>query len=190
MAVDQNRRAEFAMHAGKEFAQLTMIRFVKRFDPAQGCIDRKTLVVDFPRIPHHARDGAEAARDTHRTSIGERGKPSVEHPGIEFIRFAVHVNGFPGKPDILQSATIKTMTTASSANAGYAHGWAVNEANNWWHGGSLPGTITIMVRTSGGFCWAALTNTRRPDSGMNGELDQMMWNVVGKVSTWPTFDLF
>ena len=109
---------------------------------------------------------------------------------IDLIRFAVHVDGFPGKLDILNSASIQTMTTASTANSGYARGWAVNAARNWWHGGSLPGTSTIMVRTSGRFCWAALTNTRRPDSGIGGELDQMMWNVIGKVTSWPAFDLF
>ena len=36
---------------------------------------------------------------------------------IDLTRFAVHVNGFPGKPDILQSATIQTMTTPSAVGA-------------------------------------------------------------------------
>jgi hypothetical protein len=82
------------------------------------------------------------------------------------------------------------MTTASTANAGYAKGWNVNRYNNWWHGGSLPGTSTIMVRTSGRFCWAALTNTRKSKSNLAGDLDQLMWQMVGKITVWPSHDLF
>ena len=104
---------------------------------------------------------------------------------IDLVRFAVHVNGFAGEPDILRGATIDIMKTASPANPAYAKGWAVNSAGNWWHGGSLPGTQTILARTAGGDCWSALTNTRRPDSGIGRELDQMMWDAVGKVTAWP-----
>jgi len=70
-------------------------------------------------------------------------------------------------------------------NSGYARGWAVNNAPNWWHSGSLPGTTTIMVRTASGFCWAALTNTRatgQPDIGL--ALDNMVWDMARKVSAW------
>ena len=54
-----------------------------------------------------------------------------------------------------------------------------NGEGNWWHNGSLPGTTTIMVRTSRGMCWAALTNTRsQPSSEINAPLDQTMWNTL------------
>ena len=43
------------------------------------------------------------------------------------------------------------MTTASASNAGYAKGWEVNRANNWWHNGNLPGAATIAVEGSLGF---------------------------------------
>jgi CubicO group peptidase (beta-lactamase class C family) len=108
----------------------------------------------------------------------------------DLVRLAVRVDGFPTKPDILKASTLKTMTTPSPANAGYAKGWLVNSANNWWHNGSLPGSITIMVRTSGGFCWAALTNTRKPNSDIALAQDKMMWEMVGKITTWPQRDLF
>lgn len=45
----------------------------------------------------------------------------------------VHVDGFPVKPDVLSARSIAAMTAPSSANAGYACGWLVNSANNWWH---------------------------------------------------------
>jgi CubicO group peptidase (beta-lactamase class C family) len=108
----------------------------------------------------------------------------------DLVRFLVHVDGFPTRTDILQRSTLEVMTTASEANAGYAKGWSVNKANNWWHNGSLPGTSTLMVRTSGGFCWAALTNTRHPNSTMGADLDTLMWNIVRTPSAWPAGDLF
>jgi CubicO group peptidase (beta-lactamase class C family) len=106
----------------------------------------------------------------------------------DLVRFLVRVDKFPGKTDILKPGTIQVMTTSSAASAGYAKGWCVNKYNNWWHSGSLPGTNTIMVRTSHNFCWAALTNTRAP--GLGEDLDRMVWDMVGKIRTWPEYDLF
>lgn len=96
----------------------------------------------------------------------------------DLATFAMHVDGFTTTPNILSLDTIQRMVRPSAVNPGYAKGWNVNIADNWWHTGSLPGTSTIMVRTSGGFCWAALTNTRRPDSDIGAALDNMVWNMV------------
>ena len=108
----------------------------------------------------------------------------------DLVRFLVRVDGFPTKPDILKPDTLQTMTTASAASPGYAKGWCVNKYHNWWHMGSLPGTITVMVRTSGQFCWAALTNTRTTKSPMGADLDALMWQMVGKITRWPDRDMF
>jgi hypothetical protein len=108
----------------------------------------------------------------------------------DLVRLLVRVDGFAARPDILSAATIREMTTGSSANAGYAKGWIVNRNDNWWHDGSLPGSITLMVRTSAGMCWAALTNTRQPGTQMALDLDRLIWNMVGKVTEWPQGDLF
>jgi CubicO group peptidase (beta-lactamase class C family) len=103
----------------------------------------------------------------------------------DLVLFLNHVDGFKSTPNILKSETIKAMTTPSPVNSGYARGWFVNNARNWWHDGGLPGTTTIMVRTASGFCWAALTNTRAPsEPGMGLALDDMVWNMVHKVSAW------
>jgi CubicO group peptidase (beta-lactamase class C family) len=102
----------------------------------------------------------------------------------DLVQFAMHVDGFAAPPNILKPDTIRTMTTGSSANAGYAKGWSVNKANNWWHNGSLPGTSTLVVRTHSGFCWAAFTNTRRSDSALDGDLDKLIWTMVGQVKGW------
>ena len=108
----------------------------------------------------------------------------------DLVRLLVRVDGFASKPDLLKPETLRAMTTAPPNNPGYARGWMVNPANNWWHNGSLPGTTSIMVRTSGGMCWAALTNTRKPQSQIGLDLDRLVWNMVGKVSAWPAIDLF
>ena len=109
----------------------------------------------------------------------------------ELVQFLNHVAGAPGIPALLKPATIKIMTTPAPANppgdARDARGWMVrnNGAGNWWHNGSLPGTTTIMVRTSTGFSWAGLCNTRsEPSNEINAALDQLMWNMVRTVPSW------
>jgi CubicO group peptidase (beta-lactamase class C family) len=102
----------------------------------------------------------------------------------DLVQFFMHVSGFAPPANILNRQTIQTMTTASAANAGYAKGWAVNRADNWWHGGSLPGTATIAVRTHSGFCWAAFANTRRLHSPLEPDLDKLIWNMVHEVKSW------
>lgn len=107
---------------------------------------------------------------------------------IDLVRFGVHVD--KKAPDVIKAGSVDFMLTPSTVYSGYAKGWSVNNVPNWWHGGSLPGTRTIFVRTSSGFTWAALTNTRATAGNMSGDLDQMMWDLVGKVGTWPAHNLF
>jgi CubicO group peptidase (beta-lactamase class C family) len=102
----------------------------------------------------------------------------------DLVQFFMHVDGFAAPANILQSQTIRTMTTASTANPHYAKGWEVNAADNWWHNGSLPGSTTIAVRTHSGFCWAAFTNTRRSNSSIGIDLDKLVWTMVREVKAW------
>jgi CubicO group peptidase (beta-lactamase class C family) len=98
----------------------------------------------------------------------------------DLVQFLMHVSGFATPPNILKPETVAIMTAPSDANAGYAKGWMVNRANNWWHGGSLPGTATIAVRTHSGFCWAAFANIRCS----NINLDKLVWDMVREVKSW------
>jgi CubicO group peptidase (beta-lactamase class C family) len=100
----------------------------------------------------------------------------------DLVQFAMHVSGFTAPPNILRPETIRAMTMPTKAGPEYAKGWSVNKYDNWWHGGSLPGTGTIMVRTHGGFCWAAFVNTRRPKN--DGDIDGFVWKMVGAVPAW------
>ena len=102
----------------------------------------------------------------------------------DLAMFASHVDGQSETRNILKPGSIQEMTTASSANVGYAKGWAVNRVPNWWHTGSLPGTTSIMVRTASGFCWAALAKSREASGDTGGAMDQMMWDMVRQVKRW------
>lgn len=108
------------------------------------------------------------------------------------VRFLVHIDGFSTRRDFLRRQTIQNMTSPSRANSGYACGWSVNEAGNWWHVGLLPGTRALMVRGSGEFNWAILTNSRGPDGNdVGGDLDRIVWKAIHDSSTrWPKTDLF
>lgn len=100
----------------------------------------------------------------------------------DLVRFLTHVDGFTTTPDLLHETTIQSMTTASQANRSYACGFSVNARPNWWHGGSLPGTSALVVRTASGMCWAALANARA--KGIDAALDRLMWQIARAVPEW------
>lgn len=102
----------------------------------------------------------------------------------DLVRFLVHVDGFPDVPNILRPETVQIMTVPTRANADYAKGWSVSRFGNWWHEGGLPGSTAVAVRTHGDFCWAALANSHRPNSSIDGDLDALVWTMVGKVKSW------
>jgi CubicO group peptidase (beta-lactamase class C family) len=102
----------------------------------------------------------------------------------DLVQFLLHVSGYTTPPNILEPQSIRTMTTGSAANPRYAKGWSVNTLDNWWHGGSLPGTSTIVVRTHSGFCWAAFGNSRRWNSSLDYDLDGLVWDMVRQVKSW------
>lgn len=106
----------------------------------------------------------------------------------DLARFLVHVDGFQTKIDILKPETIKIMTNSNSN--GYAMGWCVNNYNNWWHAGSLQGSLSFMVRANSGLCMVALINTRQVNSSMEENLDKLTWDMVGQIKKWPSIDLF
>jgi CubicO group peptidase (beta-lactamase class C family) len=53
----------------------------------------------------------------------------------DLVQFLMQVSGFATPPNILKPETIAIMTAPSNANSGYAKGWVVDKANNWWHSG-------------------------------------------------------
>lgn len=108
----------------------------------------------------------------------------------ELVRFGVHVDGNGPPADLLEEASLQAMTTPSSANKGYARGWAVNRAGNWWHMGSLNGSASILIRSHSGYSCAVLVNTRRRNDDFKRDLDRLSWQVLRHIREWPSHDLF
>lgn len=109
----------------------------------------------------------------------------------DLMKLLCAIDRFDTRPDILTKATIDTMTKPSIASSNYACGIGVNQYNNWWHMGSLPGTTSEIVRNGNGqINWAILLNTRDQASNINSAVDNLVWNVLPYITSWPTFDLF
>jgi CubicO group peptidase (beta-lactamase class C family) len=168
---------------GRPYREFVQEEILARCGVRDMRISGNTLNQRLPEEVFYYGQGGENPYDMNVTRMDSHGGWLATPRDL--VLFLTHVDGFKSTPNILKPETIKLMTTPGAVNAGYARGWAVNNAPNWWHNGSLPGTITIMVRTASGFCWAALTNTRttgQPDMGL--ALDNMVWDMVHKVSAW------
>jgi N-acyl-D-amino-acid deacylase len=119
---------------------------------------------------------------------------------VDLLRFMTAVDGLDTRPDVLQAATLKQMVARPSPPLWvgwdwfYSTGWFVRPINNeanWWHGGSMPGTSALLVRTYHGLTWAAVFNSRPSNPGaFDTELDNTMWQAFNGVTAWPTYDLF
>lgn len=116
----------------------------------------------------------------------------------DLVRFATALDGGKG-PAALEPETVEMMTSRPGpplwANSEYYYGmgWLVRPVRsdaNWWHSGGIPGTKALLVRTYHGIAWAVLLNSRPNDPGLGSELDDLMWEGVRSVSTWPAHDLF
>lgn len=100
----------------------------------------------------------------------------------DIVRIFMNCPATGSATGLLRENTVEEMLAVSTANPGYASGWAVNKARHRWHAGSLPGATTIAVRTAGGMCWAGFANSRSGD--INLALDQMMWRMAKAVPAW------
>jgi len=120
---------------------------------------------------------------------------------VDLLRFIAAVDGRADPPDILSRATIDTMVArpaiAEWADSPYyyAMGWLVRPQGddaNWWHGGALAGTKTLLVRTHHGLAWAILTNTSPLNvaGDLMADFDRALWEGIGGVTAWPEHDLF
>jgi D-alanyl-D-alanine carboxypeptidase len=123
---------------------------------------------------------------------------------VDLVRFAVHVDNFSPPPDILTPVSMTTMITPTTArklggqDPRYAKGWWL-WGQGWLHDGDLPGSLSLLIRSSNGFCWAALVNTRRANTPMEADLDDMMRRLFEDTKSgkrvvppgqWPAQDLF
>jgi CubicO group peptidase (beta-lactamase class C family) len=116
---------------------------------------------------------------------------------IDLLRFVVKVDGRASPPDILSAGLVAEMTSNGATlcpdgSCYYAGGWVVRPVQNgatWSHGGDLPGTKSILVRSFYNISWVALFNTSAPNSFI-GELDAALWQSLNGMTSFPTQDLF
>ncbi|WP_223166434.1 serine hydrolase domain-containing protein [Nonomuraea sp. SYSU D8015] len=115
---------------------------------------------------------------------------------VDLVRFAKVLDA-PGA--VLNSTSIARMvakpeTGVTEDGAWYGAGLWVRQVTghlNTWHSGGLPGTYTYTARLQNGFTYAALFN-RGEESG-SPDFDVLSPRIneqIGKVTTWPTTDLF
>lgn len=125
---------------------------------------------------------------------------------VEMVRIASNLDNPAAADAVLNQTSVNRMFSLPTSypppynpgNVYYAQGWQVIDFGsahfNTWHGGSLPGTSSYIVRTWQG--WDYVVNLNRRDEtgqiGIQGVIDNAMWNVRGQIadSEWPTHDLF
>ncbi|GEM56466.1 hypothetical protein B0A58_13755 [Flavobacterium branchiophilum NBRC 15030 = ATCC 35035] len=105
----------------------------------------------------------------------------------DYVKLMAYMDGFGHTEDVLLPETIQKMTTPSAQNQNYASGWAVNSNNNWWHTGSLPGTVSEMIRGSNGFNWVVLCNSSSESPNIFSDLDNLLWPIINNSDiNWKT----
>ena len=116
----------------------------------------------------------------------------------DLLRFLTAVDGEPGRPDVLEAATVERMTAppggAPIDTAYYAMGWEVRPATGdrpeaWWHAGDLPGTTASLMR-SGRTAWALLLNGTAWGRTAHAEIRAALEAAASDVEAWPEHDLF
>jgi CubicO group peptidase (beta-lactamase class C family) len=137
------------------------------------------------RAPNEVKYYSEDQRDPYGMNVARMDSHGgwIATPN-DLTAFFVHIDGFKDTDQLLNDESLRTMTTPSAPNPNYAKGFFVNPQSNWWHGGVLPGTQTISVRTHSDFCWSAFTNTRSRFQDMGLSLDQLVWHMVLSVADW------
>jgi CubicO group peptidase (beta-lactamase class C family) len=111
---------------------------------------------------------------------------------IDLVRFLVHVDGLPSKPDIISANSHKLMTTDSGIKDGsgndpnYGFGWGTPQ----WHNGSLDGTISFMEVLSNGYTYSVIANTRPANDFYAFNMSGAVKKIINSVSSWPSYDLF
>ncbi|MCF8336085.1 MAG: beta-lactamase family protein [Bacteroidales bacterium] len=108
----------------------------------------------------------------------------------ELLKFLVHIDGFPGKKDILSQKTLNQMIYSKP---GYRPiGWVSTTYNGTWRrSGSLAGTSALLKRCNNGFSWVMLLNTSNGQGhDFTYKIDEVMSKFIRKVDEWPQHDLF
>lgn len=123
---------------------------------------------------------------------------------VDLARFAAALDA-PGKLSVLNAESMRALYHPPAPPVArtdgkldpwyYGLGWMVRPTRsgkaNYWHGGSLPGTNTLLVRRWDGLSWAVLFNQRSRDNKLpDGAIDSALHRAANAVKAWPAGDLF
>ena len=118
---------------------------------------------------------------------------------IDLLRFVTSVDG-SRDPRFLEPETVALMVERPASPLWqrtpyyYGMGWSIRpmgEEATWWHNGSQPGSVSLLVRTYHGYAWSVLFNSRPEEwSRFANEVNQLMWRALQQVPRWPSEDLF
>jgi CubicO group peptidase (beta-lactamase class C family) len=188
---------------------------------AAGIVQGRTIWAADREVEYYDFPGAVAGQDVFATNLNAYTNPYgnfyleamaahgawVASP-VDLLRVQKALDGRGGGTPLLDATSIKDMTSnpdvlwseINSSNAlttytpsgyWYGMGWEVNSAGNWWHFGSLPGTVTEQVHASNGFGWAAFFNSRPSNSDQfSTDLDNALWTAFDGTSEFVTTNLF
>ncbi len=118
---------------------------------------------------------------------------------IDLVKFNTHVNQLNPATDLLSANAYQVMTSTTPVSDGYACGWAVYpDQEGFEHQGSLPGTSsdqafqTMLMSPSnqGNYSFGIVINTRSLDNNYGNDLDNIFWNALPNIKSWPSYDLF
>ncbi|HEY0025331.1 MAG TPA: serine hydrolase domain-containing protein [Longimicrobium sp.] len=117
---------------------------------------------------------------------------------VDLLRFLAGVDGRATRPDILSAGLVAEMTSTgptvcASGACFYGLGWFVRPTHgdaNWWHGGSLPGTTAMRVRSYDNVSMVGLFNARSLTPNSEPALEAALWSALAGVTSIPTHDLF
>lgn len=121
---------------------------------------------------------------------------------VDYVRVLAALDG-TRPPALLSPASVELLTArpappvSADTAVYYGLGTQVRPINgrigpgaNWWHSGSLTGTITYSVRLASGWSWTAFFNTRPPTGdNFTGDIDRTI-NAALRGVTAPAGDLF
>jgi hypothetical protein len=118
---------------------------------------------------------------------------------IDLVRFAVRVDGKPGKPDIINAASFAAMTSSTSYatnpvnTESYGKGWSLT-SGGFEHGGALPGMQSRLVVRNDGFTYAIIVNSRvinkdKKDK-FSSDFHKLIHGLISEIGSWPGYDLF
>ncbi|MFN8206512.1 MAG: serine hydrolase domain-containing protein [Bacteroidales bacterium] len=108
----------------------------------------------------------------------------------EMMKFLLAIDGYPESPDILSAASIKEMTTPSSAFNSLL-GWrGRDDEDNWWRTGTMAGTVAHVMRRNDNSNWVVFINSSASrHAGIHTAIESTMNFALDSITQWPGIDL-